>query len=1043
MKGKGREYEVSFKLGAELDKSLKQALGMTEKEFNDLQKEMRKLSAADPFRDVRRDADKATRAVKDFEDAISGIKNALRNVAEYTGAFMLIDKGIEAVTGSIAAIGEYGTAMSQIQAATGLTAKDMQEIEGSVLEMHKAGLGESFTDLSDAVAATRQITQAQGEELENLAQKALVYRDVFAEDVNESVRSADVLMRQFGITADEAYNLMAQGSQRGLNKTGELLDTINEFSPQFKILGFSAEEMFDFFATGLDAGAWNLDKVGDLVKEFDNRIKDAGDAAAQDALAQLFAPPDIDEFAKALMTGSKATKEYQEIVARTDKDTAATLVKNLQAGGKKGADSMLSLATILGDSQKILDGISSGSIRGADALQMILAKLAAIDDPIEKQTMGIAIMGTQYEDLGQKVTGALSTINSEFDSSKATMDEIAAIKYDNLSTDFRKLGRELLDEFVIPLAEDAMPVLRDFTAWLSENKELIKNLTMVFGGAMLAKGATNAAKSLATTTKAAVEAATGIGNASKAARAFSIASGLMGGPIGIAATAVGLLTTAVTSYKNSQEEARQELLNMGDSVKEAYDSYTSVQEHTSKVKDLIAEYDELQSVISNSATPSDELESARARLLEVEQQLIDLNPDILKAEDAKSGKFREQLGLVEELNEIESERAARELEKNFIDNQTKLPDLEEEYNKLVENLAKYDEAYNSARESYVMYQDFINQRDAIISDPTLDYNEQLQQIDELISKVNELTGMSYSHFGGIEFDAVSFKETFDINYDKWQKAHDEISAADQSFQAIYDTAVAYIESNLGGKIDEQAKKFGEMSEEQQQAFIKALEDVAALNRDLDLLPSEKKINVQIVYDQARGLQHVPSHIKQTMVPDYRYFNQYADGGFANEPSIFGEAGLEAAIPIDNRPRSRAILEQVNRMMGYEPEQQVNLRQTYQTLQLSAGDGAPTEDATNNSAVYDLTQLIQLDRNMFDVPTYEAPFDQLLRELDILESSSTTNNNSNQFIFSPQVIIQGGTGNESRQVATTLDQQRAQLERWYKEMVANERRLTFK
>ncbi|MCM3632931.1 phage tail tape measure protein [Paenibacillus camelliae] len=973
-RGKGREYEVKFSLGGELDKSLKQALGMTEKEFNDVQKEMRKLSAADPFKEIRQDANKATRSVKEFDDSIGGMKNALRNVAEYAGAFALIDKGLEAVTGSFAAIGEYNSSMSQIQAATGLTAKDMQLIEGSVKELHKAGLGESFTDLSDAVATTRQITQLQGQELENLTQKALIYKDVFAEDVNESVRSADVLMRQFGITADQAYNLMAQGSQRGLNKTGELLDTINEFSPQFKVLGFTAEEMFDFFATGLDAGAWNLDKVGDLVKEFDNRIKDAGDAAAQDALAQLFAPPDIDDFAKALMTGSKATKEYQEIVARTDKDTAATLVKNLQAGGKKGADSMLALASILGDSQKILDGISDGGVRGADALQMILSKLAAIDDPIEKQTMGIAIMGTQYEDLGQKVTGALSTINSEFDSSKATMDEIASVKYDNLATDFRKLGRELLDDFIIPLGEDAMPVLRDFTAWISENKELIKNLTMMFGGAVLAKGAVNASKSLVTTSKAAMQAATGIGNASKAAKAFSIASGLLGGPVGIATTAIAGLGAMVVSYKHHQEQARHELLNMGDSIKEAYGNYKSVQEHTSQVNSLITEYDELQRVVKNAATPTDELEAARARLLEIEQQLIDLNPDILKAEDAKSGKFREQLGLVEKMNEIESERAKRELEVNFINNQDKIDDLESEFSKLTGNVAKFEEAYNAARESYVQYRDFVNQRDAILDDPTLDYAEQSLQIESLIAKVNELTGENYRVFADIDFAFADFEEAFNSNYESLVQAQEDLDAVNNSFEQIYEVAKAYIESDLGGTIEEQAAKFNEMSEAQQQAFIKALEDVAALNRDLDLLPAEKKINVQVIYDEARGLQYAPSHIKQSIVPDYRQFDQYADGGFANKASIFGEAGLEAAIPINNKPRSHAILDEVNRMMGHD----------------SGGS-------------------------------------------DI----------SNSFVFAPKVTIQGGTGKEANQVTTALEHMRPQFERWFKEMVANERRLVFK
>jgi len=42
---------------------------------------------------------------------------------------------------------------------------------------------------------------------------------------------------------------------------------------------------------------------------------------------------------------------------------------------------------------------------------------------------------------------------------------------------------------------------------------------------------------------------------------------------------------------------------------------------------------------------------------------------------------------------------------------------------------------------------------------------------------------------------------------------------------------------------------------------------------------------------------------------------YASGGFTNRPAIFGEAGLEAAIPIDGSARSRSLWEQTGDMLG--------------------------------------------------------------------------------------------------------------------------------
>jgi len=996
---KGREYEVAFKIGAELEASFKKTLGLTEQNLAEINREVKKITGSKGFSDMEKDLRNVNRKFNELEDSARDFGGVMKNVAEHVGAFALLDKGAEAITGMIDAVGDYGMAMSQIQAATGLTAKDMEAISQTTKGLYTSGLGESYNDLADAVTLTRQITQTQGEELDNLTKKALIYKDVFGEDIGESIRSADVLMRQFNISADEAFNLMAQGNQRGLNKTNELLDTINEFSPQFKVLGYSAEEMFDFFATGLDAGAWNLDKVGDLVKEFDNRIKDAGDAAAQDALAQLFAPPDIDEFAKALKKGSQATKEYQEIVARTDKDTAATLVKNLQKGGKKGEDSMIALASILGDSQKILDGISSGSIRGADALQMVLGKLAEIDDPIEKQTMAIAIMGTQYEDLGQKVTGALANVNSEFDMTAQTMSEIEAVKYDNLQTEFKQLTRELMDEFILPLAEDIMPEIRNFVDFLSANKGLIKNLALIIPGAMAAKGVANGIKSMTNMSKAAMETATGMGNVGKATKAFGIASSLLGGPIGIGITAVSALTMGVMEYKRQQEKARDELLNMGEDVKVAYDNYQSVQEHTKQVSNLITEYDELKTVIGNSATPTDELEAARARLLEIEQQLIDLNPDILRAEDAKSGKFREQLGLVEEIEKTRNEMAKRDLEIMFFDSQSKVGELEDEYNKLLTSLGKYDQKYQDSLSTYQQYFQYYNEYQEILRDTTLSYEELNNKIDEFRRKIEGETGLSFENMDFVRINLEEAESDYKKYGELWKKTTEEIATADKSFQSIYDTAKAYIESNLGGTLEEQAAKFGEMSEAEQQAFIKALEDVAALNKELDLLPSEKKINVQVIYDEARGLQYAPSHIKNT-APDYRYFDQYADGGFASKPSIFGEAGLEAAVPIDNRPRSHAILDEVNRLMGH--------------------------DVPTINTVYQPTPAIEL-----------------MERMDQMTNYNSSENNIN-VEFSPQITIQGNADESvARQIEQAVAGERERFEAWFSEMMLREGRLAFK
>lgn len=83
-------------------------------------------------------------------------------------------------------------------------------------------------------------------------------------------------------------------------------------------------------------------------------------------------------------------------------------------------------------------------------------------------------------------------------------------------------------------------------------------------------------------------------------------------------------------------------------------------------------------------THAEELTEARRKLANVEQDLIDLNPDILRAEDAKSDSFREQLGLADQLNQSRSEMKYREMEMSVIEGQANLPNLAKEYDGLIQ-----------------------------------------------------------------------------------------------------------------------------------------------------------------------------------------------------------------------------------------------------------------------------------------------------------------------------------------------------------------------
>lgn len=151
------------------------------------------------------------------------------------------------------------------------------------------------------------------------------------------------------------------------------------------------------------------------------------------------------------------------------------------------------------------------------------------------------------------------------------------------------------------------------------------------------------------------------------------------------------------------------------------------------------------------------------------------------------------------------------------------------------------------------------------------------------------------------------------NFDSTEK---DIASAKDSFQELYDKQIALIEIDLGMPIEEAISKYATFDEKVRKSVDAAKEKVRELNqetRELEI-PVEKMVTIGVQFKQY-GEMPVP-HIGKLNIQGMQ---QYADGGFANRASIFGEAGLEAAIPINNSQRSRDLYAMTGRMLGMDSE----------------------------------------------------------------------------------------------------------------------------
>ncbi len=352
--------------------------------------------AADRLGDTMEDAGQQA---EDSSEGYTVLKNVIANLATEA-----INKAVDAFK-ELATEGD--SALAMLEARTGATSSEMEGFEDVMYEVYNANYGESLGDVSEKLSTVIQMTDdLDNASLANVTKNAIALEDVFGFDIMESMRGVNSLMDQFGITSNQAFNLIVQGAQKGLNQNDDLLDTINEYSVQFKNAGYSADDMFNMLANGVESGTWSVDKLGDAVKEFNIRMSDG---SAKDAVEALG------------FSWEKVSEDWS-----------------------KGGDS------------------------AKEVFNMLVNELDGLETTTEGYNIGVGLLGTMYEDLGQEAVLALSNTEGAINSASDAMAQMDSAAYDTLESSLSQLGRTVKAEVVQPIAEKLTPAIKDSVNFVNE-----------------------------------------------------------------------------------------------------------------------------------------------------------------------------------------------------------------------------------------------------------------------------------------------------------------------------------------------------------------------------------------------------------------------------------------------------------------------------------------------------------------------------------------------------------------------------------------------
>ena len=211
--------------------------------------------------------------------------------------------------------------------------------------------------LVEATRLTQQFTGKSGDDLKAFRNEVQAVADSFNADFRETLIATNALSKQFGISANEALQLVKDGFLAGGDANGEFLDTLKEYPAYFKEAGISADQFVAIVTQTNKMGIFS-DKGVDAIKEANLRLREmtTATAAALDGIGIS-----SEQVQKDLQTGTKTTFDViQDVSAKLAElpDNAATVGAAIaDIFGEPGEDAGLQYLRTLKDISTNMDEV--------------------------------------------------------------------------------------------------------------------------------------------------------------------------------------------------------------------------------------------------------------------------------------------------------------------------------------------------------------------------------------------------------------------------------------------------------------------------------------------------------------------------------------------------------------------------------------------------------------------------------------------------------------------------------------------------------------
>lgn len=290
-------------------------------------------------------------------------------------------------------------------------------------------IGNYVKEMDRATRSTQTLMGVSSNTARNINASAEVIAKHFGADLKEELRTANALMKRFGVTGEEAMDLIQDGFVNGANARGDMLDQLYEYSTYFKEAGLNAQNLVAVLIQSQQLGVFN-DKALDTIKEANLRLREMP-KATQDAINAIGL--NADEMSSKIKDGTITTfdamKEISKKISELGNESTKTGQAIADIFGSPGEDAGYDFITMLQNMEIDLDKVKQKSGGVNDNLNdQITAERnlkQATDDLATSLIPTVIAIENAFTGVLNTITACINAVN-KFLSSETTLAQKAA-----------------------------------------------------------------------------------------------------------------------------------------------------------------------------------------------------------------------------------------------------------------------------------------------------------------------------------------------------------------------------------------------------------------------------------------------------------------------------------------------------------------------------------------------------------------------------------------------------------------------------------------